>query len=144
VHALLYDAKCPFCRLSMAVLLAWDRRHRLRPVALQDPEASSLTRTLSRDERFGSWHLVTPAGELRSGGAAVAPLLRELRGGGWLAWLSERFPRATDSGHRWISQRRSALSPRIPRAVRRRVDDRIASRTKAGGSSSTSRGTAHA
>ena len=36
---LLYDRECGFCRSSLELVLAWDRRGRLRPVALQDPEA---------------------------------------------------------------------------------------------------------
>ena len=38
----LYDADCGFCRWCLAQLLRLDRHGRLRPVALQDPEADLL------------------------------------------------------------------------------------------------------
>jgi predicted DCC family thiol-disulfide oxidoreductase YuxK len=57
--AILYDADCGFCRWSLGKLLAWDRPRRLRPVALQDPEADALLGGMEEERRMASWHLVT-------------------------------------------------------------------------------------
>ena len=40
--AVLFDPDCGFCRVSLALLLRWDTRGRLRPVALGTEEAGSL------------------------------------------------------------------------------------------------------
>ena len=62
----LYDGDCGFCRSSLALILAWDRHRRLRPVALQDPESDRLLPGLSPQERMASWHLVSADGSVRS------------------------------------------------------------------------------
>jgi predicted DCC family thiol-disulfide oxidoreductase YuxK len=93
---LLYDRDCGFCRWATGKLLAWDRRGRLRAVALQDPETERLLPGMDRERRMASWHLMTPGGRSRSAGRAVAPLLRLLPGGTPLAALAEAFPRTTD------------------------------------------------
>src|ERR671914_515493 len=77
---LLYDADCGFCRVCVALVLAWDRRRRLRPVALQSEEAEGLLAQMPEEERMASWHLARPDGEVQSAGAAFPPLLRELPG----------------------------------------------------------------
>ncbi|MFN2616313.1 MAG: thiol-disulfide oxidoreductase DCC family protein [Thermoleophilaceae bacterium] len=124
---ILYDADCGFCRWSLGVVLAWDRRGALRPVALQDPEADELLGDVPAAERMESWHLVTADG-LASAGAAAAPLLRRLPGGRPLAALAARFPRATERGYRWIADNRSAFSRAVPRRAISRADRRIARR----------------
>jgi predicted DCC family thiol-disulfide oxidoreductase YuxK len=96
---------------------AWDRRGRLRYVALQDDEAASLLADLSDERRMASWHLVTE--DVRySAGRAVAPLLRLLPGGGPLARLVEAFPSATDASYEFVAAHRSALS-RLTKLLRR-------------------------
>ncbi len=77
----LYDRDCGFCRWSLARLLDLDRRLRLRPVALQDPEAEELLRGMEDERRLASAHLVTADGEVYSGAAAIAPLLGLLQAG---------------------------------------------------------------
>jgi predicted DCC family thiol-disulfide oxidoreductase YuxK len=121
----LYDADCGFCRTSLALILMWDRRRRLRPVALQDDEATRLLSGMSADERMDSWHLVTAAGERRSAGAAFEPLLRLLPGGGPLASLAGRFPGAAERGYRWFADHRSPIGRLLPGAIRRWADRRI-------------------
>ena len=59
--------------------LGW--RGTVGPIALQRPEADDLLADLTPAERMASWHLISPTGVRRSGGAAVAPLLRLLPGG---------------------------------------------------------------
>lgn len=107
--ALLYDRDCGFCRWSLGVVLAWDRRGRLRPVALQDPEAGALLADLDPDRRMASWHLVSPFGSRHSAGAALAPLLRLLPGGAPGAAVAERFPSLAEAGYRAVAAHRAGL-----------------------------------
>ena len=134
---MLYDADCGFCRWSLAKLLAWDRRGRLRPVALQSREADSLLAGMREEERMASWHLVSD-GEVRSGGAAFEPLLRMLPGGRPLAALAARAPRLTECGYRWVADHRSAFGRLLTDGARRRADARI-SRNIVSATRSTSR-----
>lgn len=103
---LLYDADCGFCRWSLRKVLAWDRRGRLRPVALQEPEAGRLLPGLHQEQRMASWHLVGPGGRVHSGGDAAAPLLRLLPGGRPLAALAAAFPGLTRRAYRWVADNR--------------------------------------
>jgi predicted DCC family thiol-disulfide oxidoreductase YuxK len=125
----LYDADCGFCKRMLAKLLAWDRRRRLRPVPLQDPEADGLLPGMSEEQRMASWHLVAPDGGVRSGGAAVAPLLRLLPGGAAPAWLADRMPGTVDRGYRWVAAHRTALGRFAGERARRRAERRIAERS---------------
>ena len=50
----LYDADCGFCKWALAGVLRWDRAGRLRPIALQRPEADELLAELSGEERMRS------------------------------------------------------------------------------------------
>ena len=106
---LLYDRDCGFCRSSLELVLAWDRRGRLRPVALGDPEADRLLADLDREQRMASWHLVAPDGARFSAGEAVAPLLRLLPGGAPAAAVAERFPALTEAAYRFVAAHRGAL-----------------------------------
>lgn len=101
----LYDADCGFCRWAIDKLLAWDRARRLRPAALQGPEADRLLPGLSEEARMGSWHLVVD-GRIYSGGAAAAPLLRLLPGGRWLAPVVAAFPGLSDRAYRLVARNR--------------------------------------
>ncbi len=126
---ILYDADCGFCRFMLAQVLAWDRRGRLRPVALQAPEADRLLGDMPEEQRMASWHLVLPGGEVRSGGAAFAPLLRLLPGGAPLAPLPAAFPVAAERAYRLVAGNRHKLGPHVPRASAERARERIARRT---------------
>jgi predicted DCC family thiol-disulfide oxidoreductase YuxK len=117
----LYDPDCGFCRVSLALLLRWDTRGRLRPVALGTEEADALLRGMSEEERMASWHLVEP-GCVRSGGAAFGPVFARLPGGRPLALASERFPHASDRLYRWVADHRSLLGRPLPASARRWAD----------------------
>jgi predicted DCC family thiol-disulfide oxidoreductase YuxK len=104
--AILFDARCGFCRRSVERILRWDRRGRLRPVALQDPEADELLGGMSEEQRMASWHLVTPDGKIHSAGAAFPPLLRLLPGGRPLAAVTAAFPGLTERGYRYVARTR--------------------------------------
>lgn len=121
----LYDRDCGFCRWSLAKLLAWDRRGRLRPLALQAPEAGRLLAGLSEEERMSSWHLVDERGQVCSAGAALAPLLRRLPGGRPLARLAEAMPAAVARGYRWVAGHRTPFGRLLTDGMRRRADSRI-------------------
>jgi predicted DCC family thiol-disulfide oxidoreductase YuxK len=128
----LYDADCGFCRWSLGKLLAWDRREALRPVALQDPEAGRLLAHMDEEERMASWHLVTQDGAVRSGGAALAPLLRLLPGGRPAAALAERVPRLVDRAYRFVAGHRTVFGRPVSAGAKRRADRRIDERAASG------------
>ncbi len=126
----LYDDDCGFCKRLLSKFLAWDRDRRLRPVALQDPEATRLLAGMDQGRRMASWHLVTPDGRVRSGGDAIAPMLRMLPGGSAPARVVERMPRTVDRAYRWVAANRTAISRRLPGRERAkpRAERRIAER----------------
>ena len=123
--AVLYDAGCGFCTWLLSFVLRWDRAARLHPIALGRPEADDLLQALTPAERMASWHLISPTGERRSGGAAVAALLRVLPGGRLPAAGLARCPRLTDRGYRWVAEHRSQLSRRVPSSVKHRASQRV-------------------
>jgi predicted DCC family thiol-disulfide oxidoreductase YuxK len=125
---LLYDSDCGFCRWSLGKVLAWDRRGRVRPVALQSPAADGLLGGMPEDQRMSSWHLVDEAG-VHSAGAGIAPLLRLLPGGSPLAALAARTPRGMDRAYRWVAGRRSRWGKLVTDGAKRRADRRIAERS---------------
>jgi len=125
--ALLYDAECGFCRVCVAVLLVKDRRHRMRPVALQDPRAVALLPGRDESARMASWHVVAPDGRVWSAGAALAPALRLLPGGGFAAGFAERFPGAVDRVYWFAVRHRGQLGKLIPGRVKTWASARITS-----------------
>jgi predicted DCC family thiol-disulfide oxidoreductase YuxK len=112
--AILYDRSCGFCRRSVERILRWDRGRRLRPVALQDPEADELLGRMDEAQKMASWHLVAADGAVYSAGAAFPPLLRLLPGGRPLAALAEVLPGPTERGYRWVARRRGPPPDRPP------------------------------
>ena len=121
----IYDADCGFCRAATALFLAWDRSHRLRPVALESAEAAELLRELSEEERGGSWHLVEADGTVRSSGAGFAPLFRLLPGGRPAAAVADRFPQPAERAYRFVANRRTVLGRALPQQVKCRADELI-------------------
>lgn len=124
----LYDADCGVCKWLLSILLRWDRAACLRPIALQRPEAGDLLANLEPARRTASWHLISPAGLRRSGGAAIPPLLRLLPGGRLPAAVFARFPDLTDRGYRWVAEHRSQLSRLIPSRAKVRASERVRER----------------
>jgi predicted DCC family thiol-disulfide oxidoreductase YuxK len=119
--AILYDAECGFCIWLLSALLRWDGAARLHPIALQRPEADELLQPLTSAERMASWHLISPSGERRSGGAGVPPLLRLLPAGRFPAAAFARVPGLTDHGYRWVARHRCQLSKCVPSRAKRRA-----------------------
>jgi predicted DCC family thiol-disulfide oxidoreductase YuxK len=118
---ILYDPDCGFCRVSLAAILRWDTRGRLRPVALGSEEADALLSGMAEEQRMASWHLVEP-GAVHSAGAAFPPVFAALPAGRPLARLTERFPSATERVYRWVADHRSLLGRALPAASRRWAD----------------------
>jgi predicted DCC family thiol-disulfide oxidoreductase YuxK len=123
----LYDPDCGFCRVTLAAILRWDTRGRLRPVALGSEEADALLHGMPEEERMASWHLVAAGaahepGTVHSAGAAFPPVFAALPGGRPLARLTERFPRATEGVYRWVADHRSLFGRALPAASRRWAD----------------------
>jgi predicted DCC family thiol-disulfide oxidoreductase YuxK len=110
---ILYDADCGFCRWSADKILAWDFHHRLRPVALQDPEADRLLAGMDRQRRMASWHLVTPDGRISSAGAAIPELMRLLPGGLPVAFIAGLAPGPTEMAYRFVANHRDRLASLI-------------------------------
>jgi predicted DCC family thiol-disulfide oxidoreductase YuxK len=108
-YAVLYDRDCGFCRWSLDKILAWDRRRHLRSVAIQSEEGQRLLAPVPPERRLDSWHLVRD-GEVRSAGAAAAPLFAVLPGGRPLAALLRAFPRATEWTYRWVADHRDLMA----------------------------------
>lgn len=106
----LYDEDCGFCKWSLNKVLAWDRRRRLQPVAIQSDEGQRLLAAVPEAERLDSAHLVLPSGEVRSAGAAAAPLVRLLPGGRPLALAFRAFPRITERVYRYVANHRTGFA----------------------------------
>lgn len=126
----LYDGDCGFCKWLLALLLRFDRVGRLRPIALQRPEAESLLADLDPAERMASMHLVSPGGARTSGGEALPALLRLLWGGRLPAALLARFPRLTVAGYAWVAAHRTGISRFVPRGLKRRAAERVRERER--------------
>ena len=85
----LYDEDCGFCT---ALARRLERYRGLRAAAIGSPAGMRLLRDLGDAERYATVHVVDSSGRRRSGGAAVAPLLRALPGCRALAGACERLP----------------------------------------------------
>lgn len=127
---MLYDPDCGFCKWCMAQLLRWDRSRRLRPLALGSAEAERLLADLTPEQRIASWHLISPAGERRSAGAALPALLELLPGGRPPARALALAPGLTERAYRWVAEHRSQLSRAIPSSARRRAHRTLAERER--------------
>jgi predicted DCC family thiol-disulfide oxidoreductase YuxK len=106
----LYDDDCGFCKWSLDKILAWDRRRRLRPVAIQSDEGQALLAEIPEAERLDSWHLVLPSGEVRSAGEAAEPLARLLPAARPLAGLFRAFPGITNRAYRFVADHRDRFA----------------------------------
>jgi predicted DCC family thiol-disulfide oxidoreductase YuxK len=124
----LYDADCGLCTWLLALLLRRDRDLRVRPLALHDGRARELLADLSPEQQLESWHLISPAGERLSAGAAAPALLVLLPHGRVPAGLLARFPAPTEVGYRWVAKHRSGLSRLVPEVAKRRARELVRSR----------------
>jgi predicted DCC family thiol-disulfide oxidoreductase YuxK len=112
-----YDGKCKVCRLTIRLVLAADTRRRLRSAALDSPDADRHLRRLSKEDRYGSFHLYSD-GQVLSGSDAIGPLLEllpPLRAAGRFLDRSERAHRAIGWLYEGISRRRGLIGRLLPR-----------------------------
>ena len=116
----LYDGECGFCRASLGLLLRWDRRGRLEPVALQSGRAADVLADLGEEERMDSWHLVSPGGERWSAGAAAPQLLRLLPGGRVPARVLDAAPGITERAYRFAARHRGSLGHALKNPLKSR------------------------
>jgi predicted DCC family thiol-disulfide oxidoreductase YuxK len=126
---ILYDDDCGFCKVSLGLILLWDRRRRLRPVPIESDEGDRLLAGMDHERRLASWHLAAPGAAPASAGAAFPPLLRLLPGGAPLAWASARLPGLTERGYAAVASRRGILGARIPAGIRRRASELVKARS---------------
>jgi predicted DCC family thiol-disulfide oxidoreductase YuxK len=120
----LYDGDCGFCKVTLALLLSWDRAQRLIPVSIQSTRGGGLLRDMARQDRLKSWHLIDHAGLVRSGGAGIPVILAALPGGALIARVASRFPRTTSRAYEWVAAHRVLLGRPLrarPRAWAARV-----------------------
>lgn len=94
----------------MDKVLAWDRRHAIRPLPLRSAEADRLLDGMSDEERMGSWHLVTADGHVHSGGDAFPHLMRLLPAGAPIGAVAAAMPGVTDRVYRWIAGHRDDIA----------------------------------
>jgi predicted DCC family thiol-disulfide oxidoreductase YuxK len=125
----LYDEDCGFCRVSVALVLAWDRRRRLRPAPIQSPEGARLLAGLPEERWLESAHVVDQRGALRSAGAVAEPVLQRLPGGRPLAWIAGRAPRLAERVYAALAASRGRIGSVLPSSLVRWADRRIAARS---------------
>jgi predicted DCC family thiol-disulfide oxidoreductase YuxK len=120
----LYDGDCGFCKVTLAMLLTWDRAKRMVPVPIQSTRGERLLRDMARQDRLKSWHLIDGAGVVRSGGAGVPVIFAALPWGALIARVASRFPRTTSRAYEWVAAHRVLLGRLLtarPRAWAARV-----------------------
>jgi predicted DCC family thiol-disulfide oxidoreductase YuxK len=105
----LYDGECGFCKVAMALLLRWDRAHRLAPEPIQSARGEELLSDMARGDRLSSWHLMDSDRILRSGGAGVPVVLAALPHGSQIAGIAARFPGTTARAYDWVVSHRVLL-----------------------------------
>jgi predicted DCC family thiol-disulfide oxidoreductase YuxK len=120
----LYDGDCGFCKITLAMLLTWDRAKRLDPVSIQSPRGEGLLCDIPSQDRLKSWHLIDGAGIVRSGGAGIPVIFAALPWGALIARVASRFPRTTSRAYEWVAAHRVLLGRLLkarPRAWATRV-----------------------
>jgi predicted DCC family thiol-disulfide oxidoreductase YuxK len=105
----LYDEHCGFCRWTSERLLRWDRRGRLRFVAIGSSEGRKVLSGMDDAARDASMHASDGKGVV-SGGDAIPMILEELPGGRPLAKLAAASPRLTGAAYRMVARHRRRLA----------------------------------
>ena len=126
----LYDGDCGVCRFMLSGLLAWDRAARLRPVALQTPEAERLLAGMPEELRLASWHLVFPDGRVYSAGDAVPQLARLLPRGAPVAALAAALQPLVNRGYEITARNRGRIGRLVPARAKERASRAIERRER--------------
>jgi predicted DCC family thiol-disulfide oxidoreductase YuxK len=106
---LLFDGGCGICLHARDVFAVLDRRHLLAfdRIARHD---RGLLADLTEEEKYSSWHVVHPDGQLESGSAGIAAALADLPAGALAASLVRRFSGPTERGYQWFARNRGWIS----------------------------------
>jgi predicted DCC family thiol-disulfide oxidoreductase YuxK len=110
----LYDGECGFCAVMLAVLLRWDRAHRLDAAPIQGARGERLLGEMPPEERLKSWHVIDGAGAVHSGGSGVPVALAVLPGGVGLARVASQIPGVTSRAYEWVADHRATLGRLLP------------------------------
>jgi predicted DCC family thiol-disulfide oxidoreductase YuxK len=105
----LYDGDCGFCKVVLAILLRWDRAHRLAAAPIQSTLGERLLHDMSTQDRLKSWHLIDGARGVHSGAAAIPVIFAALPRGALPARVASQFPRATSRTYEWVAGHRVLL-----------------------------------
>jgi predicted DCC family thiol-disulfide oxidoreductase YuxK len=128
--AVLYDGACRFCRWCVAMILRWDREHRLNPVEIQSPYGQLLLSAVPPVERLRSAHVALADGEILSGAIAAPALLRVLPlGGGFAAIVSAVMP-LNAALYRVVAKSRGRVGRMLPESWCDSADGVIADRRR--------------
>ncbi|MDQ2090989.1 thiol-disulfide oxidoreductase DCC family protein [Marimonas arenosa] len=105
-----YDGACPLCRAEISFYTSRDAAGRLELVDVSQPNAA-LPEDLERDAALARFHVMTPAGRLRSGAAGFAALWAEVPGWGWAAKVAGRpgMSAVLELGYRLFLRMRPAI-----------------------------------
>jgi predicted DCC family thiol-disulfide oxidoreductase YuxK len=123
----LYDGGCGFCKVMLALVLTWDRAHRLVAVPIQCTLGQQLLSDMSSAHRLESWHIVDRTRAIHSAGDATAVIFAALPRGALLARIASRFPRTTSRVYGWVASHRVLLG-RLFRARSRAWAARVIAR----------------
>jgi predicted DCC family thiol-disulfide oxidoreductase YuxK len=126
----LYDSDCGFCKVTLAMLLSWDRARRLTPLPIQSSGGEQLLSGISAQDRLASWHLIDGAGVVHSAGAGVPLLFAALPRGAMISRLSSRFPTITSRAYDWVAAHRTLLGRPLNARVRAWAGRIIAERAR--------------
>ena len=89
-YLLLFDRDCGICSALGRWVHAADFRHRIQLRSIQS--SRELLHSLPEEQVFGAFHMVSPGGELTTGGDAVPSLLEALPMGAGLGRILRRSP----------------------------------------------------
>jgi predicted DCC family thiol-disulfide oxidoreductase YuxK len=112
---LVFDGNCGFCTRSRAALLRLDRRHRIRTIALQHPDAASRTGLDDAALRSAVWWL-DDDGSLWSGAHAVSAAVSAALGTR-LPLRLQRLPglrQLSERVYTWVAANRYRLPGAVP------------------------------
>lgn len=122
----LYDRDCGFCRSTMAVLLRLDPEGALLPEPIQGEVGQSLLARVPDERRLRSAHVVTPDGEIASGGDAAPVIAERLAAVRAAAPALRSLAGATRAAYALVAASRHRLGPLLPETVKARADRAIA------------------
>lgn len=97
---LLFDSDCGICSFFARAVKLIDLGGRIEAVPLSAPRADPWFAHASKEDRFGSFHVVRPSGERTSRGRALVALIGALPLGAGLARFVSAMPSAIGAAER--------------------------------------------